>query len=352
MSSTTLNEHAWPTTPRKSWLPGDINIKDLQHGFGDAEIAVIKQLMAAIREVGTPLFEVTPAQFRHPVLDSFMLPLVDELKQGPGVLLLSGFDKIAENLDDWRLAYWGIGSYFGDQVSQSVRGDLMGDVKVRPGAGGDRVYTSPVTVRLHCDRIDMISLLCVQSAMKGGESGFASSLAVYDIIKRERPDLLPILERGFYQSRGNEQQPDQAAITPYRVPVFARKNGLMSCLFSGNSSLVHQQNSVKANLSAEEIDALKFLESVLERPEIRITVPMQIGEAVFLNNYEVLHARDAFEDSPDPAKKRHLLRLWIAGRPPRPRVDEQTIIVNPSGKQGIDSLPEKVTADGAIVSNR
>jgi hypothetical protein len=349
MTGTALNQHPWPTGPRRGWLPADIDVARLRHHLGGVEIAAIRSLLATIHSAGTPLFEVKAEQFRHPVLDAFMLPLVDELKQGPGVVLLTGFDAMGSDLDDWRLAYWGIGSYFGDAVSQSVRGDLMGDVKVRPGSSGGRVYTSADTVRLHSDRIDMLSLLCVQNAMRGGENGFASSLAIRDIVARERPDLLAILQRGFHQSRNGEEQPGQERITPYRVPVFAEKDGVTSCLLSGNCSIVHQRQSVGGELTKEEIEALEYFEALLNRPEIRITVPLRIGEAVFLNNYEVVHARDAFEDAEEPAKKRHLLRLWLAGRPPRPRVAEQTVIVNPSGKQGIDPQPEKVTSDGAII---
>jgi hypothetical protein len=340
----------WPKGPRQGWLPEDIDIERLRHRLGANEIAAIRERITAIREAGTPLFEVTLEQFRHPLLDKFVWPLVHELREGAGVLLLAGFDQLGDDIDDWRLAYWGIGSYFGEPVSQSVRGDLMGDVKVRLSNTTSRVYTSPAPVRLHSDRIDMLSLLCVQKAKAGGTNGFASSLAIRDIIARERPDVLKILERGFRQSRGNEQQPDQDPITPYRVPVFAEKDGLVSCLLSGNCSRYAQEHMVKDPLNAEELEALDFLMAVLERPEIRITVGLERGEAVFLNNYEVVHARDTFEDGDEPTQKRHLLRLWLAGRPHRPRVAEQSVIVNPSGKLGIDPQPAKLDAEGNIVS--
>jgi hypothetical protein len=331
-------------------MPGDIDVATLSHAFGPAEIGVIKELMAKIRAAGTPLYDVKPEQFRHPLLDTFMLPLVDELKQGPGLVLITGFDELGDDIDDWRLAYWGIGTYFGNQVSQSVRGDLMGDVKVKPNSIGGRLYSTPASARLHSDRIDMLTLLCVQKAKKGGESGFASSFAIRDIVARERPDVLKLMERGFRQSRNNEQPAGEPGITPYHVPVFAEKDGVQSCLLSGNCSIAHQRASVKDELSDVEIEALEYFMSVLERPEIRITVPLQRGEAVFMNNYEVLHSRDAFEDDEDPGKKRHLLRMWIEGRPPRPRVAEQTVVVNRSGRQGIDPQPEKVAADGSIIS--
>ena len=38
---------------------------------------------------------------------------------------------------------------------------------------------------------------------------------------------------------------------------------------------------------------------------------MEPGEGIFFNNCTMLHTRTAFEDHPDPARKRHLLRLWL-----------------------------------------
>jgi len=351
MNRSARNEYPWAKGPKPAWTPGEVTVEQLSYSFGAAELEVIQQLLATIKEAGTPLYEVQAEQFRHPLLDAFMLPLVAELKDGPGVLLLSGFDALGDDLDDWCLAFWGIASYFGDAVSQSVRGDMMGDVKVRREQSA-RAYTSSAPARLHSDRIDMLTLLCVQPAMTGGESGFASSYLVHDIVKRERPDVLKLMERGFRQSRNGEQQPGDDLITPYNVPVFAEKEGVMSCLLSGNCSSVHQRDSVKDDLSAEELEALDYFMTVLERPEIRITVQLQRGQAVFLNNYEVLHARDAFDDAEEPEKKRHLLRMWLAGRPERPRVATQTVNPNPSGRQGIDPQPDKVDASGAIVTSR
>lgn len=344
-----LNEHPWPQGPRKGWLPGDIDIQKLRHHLGADEIGVLKRLIADSR--ATPLYELKPEQFRDPVLDHFVEPLVDQLKQGPGLVLLNGLNAAASNLDELRRAFWGIGTYFGNQVSQSVRGDMMGDIRVRPEENMDRVYTSPRPAPMHSDRIDMLAMVCVQNAMQGGENGFLSSLAVRELIQRERPDVFALLQRGFYQSRGGEEQPGQEAITPYRVPVFAEKDGLISCLFSGNASLVHHRNSVKDELTPAEIEALEYVAEVLARPELRITVALQIGEAVFINNYELTHSRDPFVDSPDEAKKRHLLRMWLAGRPERPLVDEQRVIINPSGRQGIDPQAQKVDASGAIIKH-
>jgi hypothetical protein len=41
------------------------------------------------------------------------------------------------------------------------------------------------------------------------------------------------------------------------------------------------------------------------------------GDIQFLHNHTILHARSGYEDWPEPERKRHLLRLWLA--PPRAR---------------------------------
>ena len=35
------------------------------------------------------------------------------------------------------------------------------------------------------------------------------------------------------------------------------------------------------------------------------------GDIQFLNNFLILHSRKEYFDDPDPAKRRHLLRLWL-----------------------------------------
>ena len=63
------------------------------------------------------------------------------------------------------------------------------------------------------------------------------------------------------------------------------------------------------------------------------------GEASFINNYEILHARTAFVDWDEPERRRLLYRLWLEGRPPRPMVPEVHLYRNRSGHMGVDSQP-------------
>jgi hypothetical protein len=39
---------------------------------------------------------------------------------------------------------------------------------------------------------------------------------------------------------------------------------------------------------------------------------LQPGDVQLVHNHTILHDRTAFEDHPEPERKRHLLRLWLA----------------------------------------
>jgi hypothetical protein len=52
---------------------------------------------------------------------------------------------------------------------------------------------------------------------------------------------------------------------------------------------------------------------------------LEPGDVQFVHNHTLLHDRTAFEDWPGPARRRHLLRLWLAvpGARPLPEVFAQ-----------------------------
>ncbi len=58
--------------------------------------------------------------------------------------------------------------------------------------------------------------------------------------------------------------------------------------------------------------------------EHALDIDFQRGDIQFLNNFVMLHTRRGYEDWPDdPARKRHLLRLWLRDPNGRPISKEQ-----------------------------
>jgi hypothetical protein len=102
---------------------------------------------------------------------------------------------------------------------------------------------------------------------------------------------------------------------------------------------------LKRAFTAQEIEAIDLFRATAQR--LQFETRLEPGEASFLNNYTVMHARSEFEDEPAPEQKRLMLRLWLdAERKRRPVVPEIRIYENKNGRSGIDYQPGR-TRPGA-----
>ena len=62
---------------------------------------------------------------------------------------------------------------------------------------------------------------------------------------------------------------------------------------------------------------MALINELAESPEFHFSMMFEPGDIQFLNNHVTLHSRTAFEDFPEPERKRHLLRMWLS--PPNSR---------------------------------
>ncbi len=64
--------------------------------------------------------------------------------------------------------------------------------------------------------------------------------------------------------------------------------------------------------------ALEYIETRASASDLRFSFMLEPGDLLSMSNYAVLHGRTAFEDWPEPERRRQLRRLWINlydGRP-------------------------------------
>ncbi|MEX2616392.1 MAG: TauD/TfdA family dioxygenase [Alphaproteobacteria bacterium] len=339
-----VQEAAGLTLHRSGWSGRDLTKAGITMRFGAPQLDAIAEVMAGIRARGLAFSQVTKADFSHPALDGFLADALHELKTGPGVLVLAGFPVADYPLEEIECIYWGVGAHWGDAVSQSARGDLMGHVtdKSDPARGiPGRGYQSARELVMHCDSAELVGLLCVRQSKSGGENVFASSLRVYDIIRREHPEYLPVLERGFPYHRRGEEADGQAPISPYNVPVFSRRDGIVSCRYS-TEGIFAGVHGLGREMTPLERAALDFFQEAALREGERFDLRTEPGEAVYVNNYEILHSRTAFEDWPEFERRRLLLRIWLQGDPPRVMKPEMQAFENRGGRMGIDHQPGRV----------
>jgi len=209
--------------------------------------------------------------------------------------------------------------HLGTPVSQSPRGERIFSVRDAGLKEGDPRARGPNTrkrLTFHTDRADVVGFLCLQQARSGGDNDIASSMAVYNEILRTRPDLLQVLMEPFYYLRHTV---DHGNDRPWcRQPVFSfRDEHFACCLLRVLIERAHQHEDLP-DLTAAQVEALDLVESIADSDEYRVRFRQEPGDLIWLNNWLVLHKRQAFEDWQEPERRRHILRLWLSMPNSRP----------------------------------
>lgn len=330
--------HHVPADHKMAWRDGDFTKEDAAFDLTARHRAALEDVLLRVR--GKALAEIMPADCRHPALDADLERVFDEIQQGRGIVIVRGIPVEDHAVEDVGRLFWALGAHFGRGVSQSAIGDVLGYVRDETPPGGEesaRGYTSRRELSLHTDLGQIVGLMCVRQARSGGESQYAAGLAVHNAIAAARPDLLPVLYRGFPYHRRGEQAADAAPITPYDIPVFSVTGGEMS-VFMVREIFNAAFRDLKRPFTAQEVEAIDLFRATAQR--LQFETRLEAGEATFLNNYTVMHARSEFVDWDEPASKRLMLRLWLdAERKCRPVVREIHIYENKDGRSGIDYQP-------------
>jgi hypothetical protein len=242
----------------------------------------------------------------------------DQVMNGSGLVILSGFPVDRYSKDELGMIHFGLGTHFGNAQSQSVMGDRLGHVI---NVGGkdpkERAYRNSTELDMHTDACDVVAMMCLQKAISGGYSGYVSAISIYNEILERRPDLLPVLFEGFHYHRFGEEGPGEAPVTEDRVPVFSFTDGLLSVNYL-RAYIEMAAEYLQTPLTGVQIEALDLVDEIAQDERFALKFITQPGEAIFFNNLTVLHNRTAFEDSDIEVEKRHLLRLWLVAHEPRP----------------------------------
>ena len=304
------------TTPRYHWKAAELRTdKSWQI---DLPQAVIEELLALIPNLqGIPLEQLRKDDCPLPAFHDLANRVRGELFAGRGLVQLRRLPVERLSQDDISLAYWALGTHIGIGVSQSYKGDRLG--QVRDIGEGGRYYTVGGALEMHMDPVDVVGLICVKPAIAGGESRLVSSAAVRDAIAFDYPDIIPLLEAGFhYASRAEDRAAGAPPMTPHRVPVFSEIEGRPASFLLPIA--VRNTESSGYRLSAAEKEALALLNTVSNRPDLCFEMELEPGDVQFLNNRLIFHGRNDYQDAEALDEKRLMLRLWLMmpDWPPRP----------------------------------
>jgi len=306
-----------PLDTPAAWRGPDIaGRSDWIVGLSSAEIAELERARDAVRARGLGLGEMRREDFPLSTLAPAIATWARELRDGRGFLLVRGLPVDRWGDDDAALVYWGLGLHLGVPGAQNPAGDLLGhvaDMGEEASSPFVRRYRTRGDIAYHCDLADVVGLLCLRTPRSGGASRIASSVAVYNELLRRRPDLVDRLYEPFLLDTRDEDGEGRLPYVP--VPPCRYAHGRLKTFYHSDYFRSVVRHASAPPFTADEQTLLDLYEEIACSPEIYLDMQFEPGDVQLLSNHVVLHARTAYEDFAEPARKRHLLRLWLSLAP-------------------------------------
>jgi hypothetical protein len=309
-----------PVSGKQCWVGSDLrNSEEWIRRLSAVEIAEIDDAVADVRERGIELADIRKECFPLPSLGPVLKDLSDEVQRGRGFVLLRGLPVDERPIESVAAAYLGIGSHLGTPVSQNAKGHLLGHVRdlgLSSKSPDTRLYQTTERQNFHTDTCDIVALLCLQTARSGGLSSLVSSMTLYNVMAERRPELLERLCTPLAIDRRGEVPEGKKPY--YEMPVFNEHRSLLSVYYTRPYIQSAQRFLEARRLEPIDVEALDYFDTLANDSNLRLDMQLERGDIQFVSNYTILHDRTAFEDWPEPERKRHLLRLWITtpdGRP-------------------------------------
>lgn len=307
-----------------AWLGPDLAKRPQEwiHTLSAPELAEVEGAVAATRARGLDIAAIRRTDFPLPTLGPVLDSLRDEVLNGRGFVLLRGLPVEGRPIADSATAYWGIGTYFGHARSQNAKGHLLGHVRDLGLSSKDpnvRIYQTTERQNFHTDSCDIVSLLCLKTARSGGLSSLTSSMTIYNVMAQRRPDLVRRLFQPMATDRRGEVPPGK--LPWFYTPIYNDYEGYLSVIYAPHYVRSSQRFPEAPRLTEQDLQALDMFDSLAEDPALRLDMEFRPGDMQFVHNHTILHDRTAFEDWPEPERKRHLLRLWLAAPGARPLPD-------------------------------
>jgi alpha-ketoglutarate-dependent taurine dioxygenase len=281
--------------------------------------AVIDELdacVASLQRAPLPVESLSPREFALDATRGFAAGVRGELERGCGFALLDRLPTGEWGRAGSIAAFWLLASCIGRPVAQSHDGKLVYDVtdRGRPPGNGVRPDVTNVAQNFHTDNSynhvppQHVALLCLQPARSGGASGIVNFAWALEQMRQRHAALLPRLYQPFYFDRQREHAEGDVLVTHH--PLFQREGARLVARLSYRQ-VVNGQRLAGKPLDREGKAALEALEAILEEPGAARTFQFEPGQVQLVNNRALGHRRSAFQDHPEPARRRHLVRLWL-----------------------------------------
>jgi len=298
-----------PLQSAAAWKGSELaRSEDWREVLTAADLDELERALAAARQTEKPMGSLTKEDFPLPTLSKKIARWRWEVRSGRGFQVIRGFPVGSWSQTDSELVFWCLGQHFGIPGAQNPQADLLGHVR-DTGESPEEVrhYRTRVNINFHCDAADVVGLLCLQKAKRGGQSRIVSSVSVYNELLRRRPDLVGRLYQPFWMDTKGEGGVQYLPVRPCRFDA-----GRLRTFYHTDYFRSAVDFGGKPMLTGTDREVLDLYNEIADSPDLYLDMSLEPGDVQLLSNHTVLHARTGYEDYTERARQRHLLRLWIS----------------------------------------
>ena len=308
------------TGPAAWYGPEMAKRDDWLMALSGAEVAEIEAATERLVARDADIATIRAGDFPLPTLAGELRARVAaEVLNGRGFLLMRGLPVERWSMREAATAFFGLGSHLGSPRSQNGKGHVLGhvqDLGLDVADPNVRIYQTHERQTYHTDSCDIVGLLCLKTAKSGGLSALVSSTTIFNEMRRRRPDLLKLLFEPVATDRRGEVREGHK---PYfEIPVFSWHEGYLTALYQRQYVDSAQRFPEAPRLSPTQVEALDLFDSLANDPRLHMFMEFSPGDVQLVHNHTLLHDRTSFVDWPEPGRRRHLLRLWLAASGARP----------------------------------
>jgi hypothetical protein len=298
-----------------AWLATELDRQDdWICALSDRDVDEIDDAVRRTRVRALRIQDIVKVDFPLPSLSVRLQRLRAAIKDGIAFGYIRGVPVARYDRETQLRVYWGLSRHIGDPVPQNRNGHLIGHVIDIGDTAADynkRLTQSTAELAFHSDSCDVVGLMCVQTAKSGGLSAIVSAAAVHDEMLRRAPDLCAALYEPVVLDRRGEVPPGK--MPWFEMPVFTRHHGI----FNGYGPLPQYIRSAQRfpdapRMTPRQHAAVRLFYEICGEERFCLRIPFQPGDIQFLQNHLVFHSRTSYEDWPEPARKRHLMRMWLS----------------------------------------
>lgn len=304
-----------PITGPAAWIGAEMSRHPeawMRH-LTEAEIGELEAAARHYLSLGRDVGEITAADFPLPTFGAYLRGLREKLLHGNGVELLRGLPVAGYSQETAAAIFCGIGAHLGSARSQNAAGHILGHVR---DVGADvndpnvRIYQTSARQTFHTDSTDVVGLLCIREAKEGGRSLLVSAMSIYNRMRETRPDLAALLFDPIPTDRRGEVP---EGMKPWmEIPPLNWHAGKLTVFYQRQYINSGQRFPEAMRLTPAHVEALDLFDALANDPELHFGMQLEPGDMQFVYNHTQLHDRTGFIDWPDPAKRRHLFRLWLS----------------------------------------